>query len=106
VAGVQDGRPLLDDGRVVDAGTVVWCTGFRQVFGWVDVPVFGDDGWPRELRGVVDDAPGLYFAGLCFQSAAVSMTIHGAGRDADYVARHIAGRSGVSRSYAISAVTT
>jgi len=106
VAGVQEGRPVLDDGRVVDAGTVVWCTGFRQVFDWVDVPVFDDDGWPRELRGVVGEAPGLYFAGLCFQSAALSMTIHGAGRDADYVARHIAVHSAVSRSHAISGVGT
>ena len=106
VTGVEDGRPVIDGGRVVDAATVVWCTGFRQEFDWVDVPVFDDDGWPRELRGVVDEAPGLYFAGLCFQSAAVSMTIHGAAHDADYVARHIAGRSAPSRNRAISAVAT
>jgi putative flavoprotein involved in K+ transport len=93
VTGVVDGRPQLAGGRVVDAATVIWCTGFRQVFGWVDLPVFGDDGWPREKFGVVDEAPGLYFSGLCFQSAAASMTIHGAGRDAEYVARHIAVRS-------------
>jgi putative flavoprotein involved in K+ transport len=93
MTGVQDGRPVLDNGRSVDASTVVWCTGFRQAFEWIDLPVFADDGWPRELRGVVDEAPGLYFAGLCFQSAAVSMTIHGAGHDAEYVARHIAARS-------------
>lgn len=93
VAGVVDGRPQLESGRVVDAGTVIWCTGFRQAFGWVDVPVFDEHGWPRERFGVVDEVPGLYFSGLCFQSAAVSMVIHGAGRDAAHVARHVAGRS-------------
>jgi putative flavoprotein involved in K+ transport len=93
VVGVVDGRPKLASGRVVDAGTVIWCTGFRQVFGWVDLPVFDDHGWPRERFGVVDEAPGLYFNGLCFQSAAVSMTIHGAGRDAEHVVRHLAARS-------------
>ena len=65
VAGVSDGRPVLDDGRVVDAATVVWCTGFRQVFDWIDLPVFGEDGWPEEYRGVVESAPGLFFCGLC-----------------------------------------
>jgi len=96
VVGVTDGRPQLASGRVVNAGTVVWCTGFRQVFGWVDVPVFDEHGWPRERFGIVDEAPGLYFSGLCFQSAAVSMTIHGAGRDAGRVAQHLAAR--MSRS--------
>ena len=28
---------------------VVWCTGFRQVFDWIDLPVFGEDGWPRRV---------------------------------------------------------
>ena len=39
------------------------------VFDWIELPVFGDDGWPVEYRGVVDDAPGLYFCGLSFQFA-------------------------------------
>jgi putative flavoprotein involved in K+ transport len=92
VAGVADGRPVLDDGRVIDARTVVWCTGFRQVFDWVHLPAFDGDGWPREYRGVVDDVPGLYFCGIQFQYAAASMIIHGVGRDAEHVARVIATR--------------
>jgi putative flavoprotein involved in K+ transport len=93
VTGVVDGRPQLDGGRVVDAATVIWCTGFRQAFGWVDVPVFGEDGWPRERFGIVDEAPGLYFCGLAFQSAASSMLVHGAGADGARVASHIARRA-------------
>ncbi len=92
VTGVVGGRPQLDGGRVVDAATVIWCTGFRQAFGWVDVPVFGADGWPRERFGIVDEAPGLYFCGLAFQSAASSMLVHGAGADAARVASHITRR--------------
>ena len=86
VAGVADGRPVLDDGRTIDAGTVVWCTGFRQAFDWVRIPVFHEDGWPREYRGEVDGVPGLFFCGMQFQYAASSMLIHGAGRDAAHVA--------------------
>jgi putative flavoprotein involved in K+ transport len=91
--GVQHGRPVLAGGRVLDVANVVWCTGFRQDFSWIDAPVIGDDGWPVESRGVVPGAPGLYFAGLAFQYAFSSVLIGGAGRDAKYVARHIAGRT-------------
>jgi putative flavoprotein involved in K+ transport len=94
VVGVRGGRPLLEDGRVVDAGTVVWCTGFRQKFDWIGLPVLGEDGWPREHRGVADDAPGLFFCGLSFQFAFSSMLFMGVGRDADHVAAQVAKRVG------------
>ena len=85
--------PVLADGTVVDVANVVWATGFRQDFDWIDLPVFGEDGWPTEFRGVVDDAPGLFFCGLSFQYAFSSMLVGGAGRDAEYVARRIAART-------------
>jgi putative flavoprotein involved in K+ transport len=103
VAGVDDGRPVLDDGRVLEVTNVVWCTGFRQVFDWIDVPVIGADGWPREYRGVVDDAPGLFFCGLSFQYGFSSMVLPGVGRDAAYLADRIAARAG-KRSTARSPV--
>jgi putative flavoprotein involved in K+ transport len=87
--GARDGRPLLEDGRVVEAANVVWCTGFRQDFSWIDLPVFAEDGWPLEDRGVVASAPGLYFVGLAFQYAFASMLVGGAGRDAEYVVKHL-----------------
>ena len=90
VAGVRDGQPALDDGRVLDVRNVIWCTGFRQVFDWIDLPVIGQDGWPNEYRGVVEDAPGLFFCGLSFQYAFSSMVLPGVGRDAAYLAERIA----------------
>ena len=93
VAGASDGRPVLDDGRALDVTNIVWCTGFRQVFDWIDLPVIGPDGWPREYRGVVDDAPGLFFCGLSFQYAFSSMVLPGVGRDAAHVAGRIAARA-------------
>lgn len=89
VVDVRDGRPVLADGRALDVANVVWCTGFEQAFDWIDLPVFDERGWPEEVRGVVEKAPGLYFCGLAFQSAAASMLITGASRDAAYVARRI-----------------
>jgi putative flavoprotein involved in K+ transport len=89
--GVQDGLPVLDDGRVLDVRNVIWCTGFRPDFGWIDVPFeMGEDGYPVQYRGAVESSPGLYFAGLLFQHSFASMLIAGAGRDAERVARHIA----------------
>ena len=83
------GRPVLDDGRVLDVANVVWCTGFRQTFDWIDLPVVGDDGWPREYRGGVDSAPA--------SSSAVFVPVRlqldgltGVGRDAAYVVKKIA----------------
>ncbi len=93
VEGVRDGRPLLSDGTTVEAATVVWATGFRQAFDWIDLPVLADDGWPRELRGEVADAPGLFFCGLSFQSSFASMLLPGVGRDAALVARRVVERA-------------
>jgi putative flavoprotein involved in K+ transport len=90
VVGVRNGLPLLADGTTADVRNVVWSTGFRHAFDWIHVPVLGEDGWPDEMRGIVASAPGLYFCGLAFQFAFSSMVLPGIGRDAEYLARHIA----------------
>jgi putative flavoprotein involved in K+ transport len=87
--GTQDGRPALEDGRVLDVSNVIWCTGFREEFPWIDLPVFGQDGRPLHERGVVVGEPGLYFVGLLFQYALSSDVLPGVGRDAEYIAKHI-----------------
>jgi putative flavoprotein involved in K+ transport len=92
-AGVSDGLPVLEDGRVLDVANVIWCTGFRQDFSWIDLPVTGEDGWPLEERGVVPSSPGLYFVGLSFQYAFSSMLVGGSGRDAKYVVEHLCTRT-------------
>jgi putative flavoprotein involved in K+ transport len=92
VAGVRDGLPLLEDGQVVDVANVVWCTGFRTDFGWIDLAAFDDDGRPVHERGVVDSVPGLFFAGLIFQYSLTSDVLPNGGRDAEFVARQIAAR--------------
>jgi putative flavoprotein involved in K+ transport len=89
VTGVIDGRPQLGDGTILQVSSVVWCTGFRQVFDWIGLPILDQHGWPVEYRGVVGAAPGLYFCGLSFQYAFSSMVFPGISRDADYVARQI-----------------
>jgi len=90
--GIEDGRLALEDGGVLDVSNVIWCTGFREEFPWIDLPIFGEDGRPLHERGVVVGEPGLYFVGLRFQYAAGSDVLPGVGRDAEYVAKDIASR--------------
>src|SRR5262249_40723141 len=79
VTGVMDGLPVLADQRVLNVSNVVWCTGFRPDFSWIDIPGFtAQDPW-RD-RGVITSQPGLYFVGLLFLYAMSSSMIHGVGR--------------------------
>lgn len=91
-AGVQDGLPLLADGRALDVANVIWCTGFWPDFSWINLPIFDDEGQPMHERGVVKSVPGLYFLGLFFLSSAASPLVGGVDRDAAYIADHIASR--------------
>jgi putative flavoprotein involved in K+ transport len=90
---VRDGKPMLEDGRVLDVTNVIWCTGFRHDLSWIDLPIFGEDGSPVHERGVVTSEPGLYFVGLPFQYAATSDVLPGVGRDAKYVVKQLVARA-------------
>jgi putative flavoprotein involved in K+ transport len=91
-SGVQDGRPMLDDGRVLDVANVIWCTGFHPGFSWVELPVFDESGEPVQQRGFATGEPGLAFVGPHFLYALSSAMIHGVGRDANRAAAAIARR--------------
>lgn len=91
--GVRDGRPLLDDGRVLDASNVIWCTGYKPDFSWIDLPLPSTRrGWPIHDRGIVESVPGLYFVGLLFLYSLSSALLGGVGRDAEHIVAHIASR--------------
>lgn len=93
VTDVRDGKPVLDDGKALEVANIVWCTGFRQDYRWVEVSRFVDeDGWPQGVRGA-STAPGLYFLGVPFTFGFTSMLVAGAGRDAGYVVDRIAERA-------------
>jgi putative flavoprotein involved in K+ transport len=94
VAGVRDGKPFLDDERVLDVDNVIWCTGYGPGFDWIDLPVLDEREEPKHDRGIAPSEPGLYFVGLNFLYSATSDTVTGVGRDAQRIARHIASRQG------------
>jgi putative flavoprotein involved in K+ transport len=104
VVASEHGLPRLEDGRVLDVATVIWCTGYRHELSWIELPIFGEDGAPTHERGVVPGEPGLYFVGLPFQFAAASDVLPGVGRDAAYVVRQLERRSRSSETAAPAAV--
>lgn len=71
---------------------VIWATGFQYDFDWVKLPVFDDNGEPRQQRGV-SPCPGFYFLGLRRMYTMKSNIFEGVGDDAAYIAEHLATRS-------------
>ncbi|MFN4203526.1 MAG: flavin-containing monooxygenase [Tabrizicola sp.] len=85
-------RPIRDlDLKAEGIGSVIWATGFRLDFGWIDLDIFREDFRPRHVDGVTE-VPGLYFIGLPWLSCRGSAFIWGAWKDAERLAAHIAAR--------------
>lgn len=90
---VRDGKPVVEEGTVIDVPNVIWCTGYRHDLSWIDLPIFGEDGRPSHVRGVVTQEPGLYFVGLVWQYSKASDVLPGVDRDARFVVRQLLRRS-------------
>lgn len=86
VSDVVAGKPQLENGQSLTVDGVIWATGFRPDYGWLKLPIFDKQGYPNHERGVVEDAPGLFFIGLFFQTALNSSLLGGVGTDAAYIA--------------------
>lgn len=85
--------PRLADGRVLEVEQHRVVHRLQARFPeWIDLPIFDERGKPRHAGGVVESAPGLYFVGLDFLYSLSSAMIHGVGRDAARIARHISGK--------------
>jgi putative flavoprotein involved in K+ transport len=69
--------------------TIIWATGFRPDYGWLEVPVLDRKGQIRHHGGVVE-SPGLYLMGMPFLRRRKSALIDGAGADAQDLCEHLA----------------
>lgn len=72
--------------------TIVWATGFRRQYPWLNIPVLDDRGEIRH-RGGVTTISGLYVLGLRFQKRKGSNLVDGVGRDAEDLSAHLAART-------------
>jgi putative flavoprotein involved in K+ transport len=69
--------------------TIVWATGYRPDYAWLDVPIFDHRGRVRHDGGVVE-SPGMYMIGMPVLRCRRSSFIDGAGNDARYLSAHLA----------------
>ena len=90
VAGTEKGYPKLEDGRVINATSIVWATGYKPDFSWIDLDITDkENGWPVTKMGVSEHIPGMYFMGMIFQYGLTSGLVGGVGRDAAYIVKKI-----------------
>jgi putative flavoprotein involved in K+ transport len=76
----------LTDGAI---RTIVWATGFRPDYSWLDVPVLDRKGRIRHDGGVAE-APGMYVVGLPVLRRRKSSFIHGTEDDVRDLTSHLA----------------
>jgi putative flavoprotein involved in K+ transport len=79
----------FEDGGEVEVDAVIWATGYRPDYSWIDLPIFDSAGRLRHRRGVTDVA-GLYFLGLTWQYTRGSALIGWVKDDAQFIAERIA----------------
>jgi putative flavoprotein involved in K+ transport len=85
------GRTLrFADGTSREVAVVVWATGYRSDYSWIDIPGVLRDGRVAHSRGVTE-IPGLYFLGLSWQHTRGSALLGFVADDAAHVAAHVVG---------------
>jgi putative flavoprotein involved in K+ transport len=85
-------RPVLDlDLSSGEIRTIIWATGYRPDYSWIDIPIVGPKGQISHHGGVVSDAPGLYVLGAPFLRRRRSSFIHGAVPDTEELSDHLHG---------------
>ena len=75
----------LNDGPI---STILWATGYRPDYSWLEVPVLDRKGFVRHDGGVTE-APGMYLMGMPFLRKRKSSLIDGAGDDSEFLAEHL-----------------
>jgi putative flavoprotein involved in K+ transport len=89
VVRASGGAVKFEDGSELDLDAVIWATGYRSEYGWIEVPVFDEIGRVLHRRGVTD-YPGLFFLGLTWQHTRGSALLGWVKDDAEFVSERIA----------------
>ena len=87
---VEDSPPLALDFSRDGIRTILWATGYKPDYSWLNLPVFDRKGHIRHDGGVVSASPGLYLMGMQFLRRRKSALIDGAADDAHDLSEHLA----------------
>jgi putative flavoprotein involved in K+ transport len=86
---VEEAPPLGLDLTSGEIKTVIWATGYRPDYSWLELPVLDRKGMIRHDGGIVA-CPGVYLMGMPFLRRRKSTLIDGAGDDARELSDHLA----------------
>jgi putative flavoprotein involved in K+ transport len=99
---VDNSPPLGLDLKQGDIQTIIWATGYRPDYSWLEIPVRDRKGMIEHDGGVVS-SPGMYLMGMQFLRRRKSALIDGAGDDARELSAHLASYLDNSRAVRVSA---
>ena len=85
---VEPAPPLGMDLTIGEVKAIIWATGYRPDYSWLEVPVLDRKGRLRHDGGVVS-SPGMYLMGTQFMRRRKSALIDGAGDDARDLSAHL-----------------
>jgi putative flavoprotein involved in K+ transport len=86
---VEEAPPLALDLANGEIRTIIWATGYRPDYSWLELPIFDRKGMVRHDGGVVS-SQGVYLMGVPFGRRRKSTLIDGAGDDARDLSNHLA----------------
>lgn len=78
----------FENGEVKDIKNIIWATGYRPNFNWIDGLELDENNYPKNNRGV-SNIKGLYFIGLPWLHTRGSATLGGVKKDAKYISDYI-----------------
>jgi putative flavoprotein involved in K+ transport len=87
---IDDSPALMMDPARQNIKTILWATGYRPDYSWLQVPVLDRKGMIRHQGGIAD-SPGMYLMGMPLLRRRKSSFIHGAADDALELSAHLAG---------------
>ncbi len=76
---------IFEKRKVSSIKNIVWATGYRPNFEWIEGLELDEDSYPKNFRGV-SNIDGLYFIGLPWMYTRGSATLGGVSKDAQYLA--------------------
>ncbi|WP_406063729.1 NAD(P)/FAD-dependent oxidoreductase [Streptomyces sp. NBC_01077] len=88
ITAAEGSELLVADGERIKPSTVIWATGYRTDWSWLDPAMLDEAGQPRHTEGT-GALPGSYYLGLYRMRTRGSALIGFVGRDAEHVAAAI-----------------